>query len=155
MRSKLIFFVLLFTLVLAINAIAPESICPGGSSPRSDVIWCADFDQLANCPNGNERQCWVDNFEKFGGTMNDRPSGANLQYGLRIVPSGGVQGQATDIDIQAKEILRMRSEINALLVKHTGQTPELIQKNTDRDFFMTAEEAKVYGIVDEVITTRK
>ncbi|MEK6645533.1 MAG: ATP-dependent Clp endopeptidase proteolytic subunit ClpP [Candidatus Firestonebacteria bacterium] len=70
-------------------------------------------------------------------------------------PLGGVQGQATDIDIQAKEILRMRSELNGLLVKHTGQTLEIIQKNTERDFFMTADEAKLYGIVDEVIVTRK
>lgn len=70
-------------------------------------------------------------------------------------PLGGVQGQATDIDIQAKEILRMRDEINKILVKHTGQSLKKIQKDTDRDFFMSAEEAKEYGIIDEVMVVRK
>jgi len=69
-------------------------------------------------------------------------------------PLGGVQGQATDIDIQAKEILRMREELNRILVHHTGQGMEKIQKDTDRDFFMTAEQAKDYRIVDEVISSK-
>jgi ATP-dependent Clp protease protease subunit len=69
-------------------------------------------------------------------------------------PLGGVQGQATDIDIQAKEILRMREELNRILVHHTGQFMEKIQRDTDRDFFMTAEQAKEYRIVDEVISSR-
>ena len=66
-------------------------------------------------------------------------------------PWGGVQGQASDISIQAREILRLREKINELLVKHTGQSLEKIQKDTDRDYFMNAEEAKAYGIIDEVI----
>ena len=66
-------------------------------------------------------------------------------------PLAGVQGQATDIDIQAREILRIRDELNRILVNHTGQTVERIAKDTDRDFFMTAEQAKEYGIVDQVI----
>ena len=69
-------------------------------------------------------------------------------------PLGGVQGQATDIDIQAKEILRMREELNQILLHHTGQTMEKIQRDTDRDFFMTAEQAKEYRIVDEVISSK-
>ena len=69
-------------------------------------------------------------------------------------PLGGVQGQATDIDIQAKEILRMREELNRILVHHTGQGMEKIQKDTDRDFFMTAEQAKEYRIVDDVISSK-
>ena len=69
-------------------------------------------------------------------------------------PLGGVQGQATDIDIQAREILRMREELNRILVHHTGQSLDKIQRDTDRDFFMTAEQAKDYRIVDEVITSR-
>ena len=69
-------------------------------------------------------------------------------------PLGGVQGQATDIDIQAREILRMREELNRILVHHTGQGLEKIQRVTDRDFFMTAEQAKEYRIVDEVITSK-
>jgi ATP-dependent Clp protease protease subunit len=66
-------------------------------------------------------------------------------------PLGGVQGQATDIDIQAKEILRMREILNGILVRHTGQTAEKIMEDTDRDFFMSAAQAKEYGIIDEVI----
>jgi ATP-dependent Clp protease, protease subunit len=69
-------------------------------------------------------------------------------------PLGGVQGQATDIDIQAKEILRMREELNRILVHHTGQSMDKIQRDTDRDFFMTAEQAKEYRIVDEVISSK-
>lgn len=70
-------------------------------------------------------------------------------------PLGGVQGQATDIDIQAKEILRLRKRLNELFVFHTGQSIEKIEKDTDRDFFMSSEEAKKYGIVDEVISGEK
>jgi ATP-dependent Clp protease, protease subunit len=69
-------------------------------------------------------------------------------------PLGGVQGQATDIDIQAREILRMREELNRILLHHTGQTMEKIQRDTDRDFFMTADQAKEYKIVDEVISSK-
>ena len=69
-------------------------------------------------------------------------------------PLGGVQGQATDIDIQAREILRMREELNRILVHHTGQGMDKIQRDTDRDFFMTAEQAKEYKIVDEVISSK-
>ena len=69
-------------------------------------------------------------------------------------PLGGVQGQATDIDIQAREILRMREELNRILVHHTGQSMDKIQRDTDRDFVMTAEQAKDYRIVDAVITSR-
>lgn len=66
-------------------------------------------------------------------------------------PCGGVEGVAADINIHAKEILRLRERINELLAHHTGQSVERIAKDTDRDYFMTAEEAKVYGLVDEVI----
>ena len=69
-------------------------------------------------------------------------------------PLGGVQGQATDIDIQAREILRIRDELNKILVTHTGQPVERIAKDTDRDFFMTAEQAKEYRIVDDVISSK-
>ena len=69
-------------------------------------------------------------------------------------PLGGVQGQATDIDIQAREILRVRDELNRIFVHHTGQSLERIQRDTDRDFFMTPDQAKEYGIVDEVISSK-
>ena len=70
-------------------------------------------------------------------------------------PLGGVRGQATDIEIQAKEILRMRAKLNELIVKHTGQPIERVEKDTDRDYFMGAMEAKTYGILDEVQNPRK
>ncbi|MBE0465918.1 MAG: ATP-dependent Clp endopeptidase proteolytic subunit ClpP [Candidatus Desulforudis sp.] len=70
-------------------------------------------------------------------------------------PLGGVQGQATDIDIHAREILRTRQALNKLLAKHTGQPLERIERDTERDFFMSADEAREYGIIDEVITVRK
>jgi ATP-dependent Clp protease protease subunit len=69
-------------------------------------------------------------------------------------PMGGFQGQASDIEIQAREILRMKETLNQILVKHTGKKLEQIQGDTDRDFFMTGEDAKKYGIIDHVITTR-
>jgi ATP-dependent Clp protease protease subunit len=70
-------------------------------------------------------------------------------------PYGGAAGQAADIEIQAKEILRMRDLLDAMLAHHTGQSIEKVKNDTDRDFIMSAEEARVYGIVDEVITTRE
>lgn len=70
-------------------------------------------------------------------------------------PLGGFQGQATDIDIHAKEILRVRERLNKLLVKHTGQSMKKIQQDTDRDYFMEAEEAVEFGLVDEVIEKRE
>ena len=66
-------------------------------------------------------------------------------------PWGGVQGVASDISIQAKEILKLRDQINGILVHHTGQSLDKIQKDTDRDYFMSAQEAKDYGLIDEVI----
>jgi ATP-dependent Clp protease protease subunit len=70
-------------------------------------------------------------------------------------PYGGAAGQATDIELQAKEILRMRDLLNEMLSHDTGQPVERIAKDTDRDFIMSAEEAKNYGIIDEVISTRE
>jgi ATP-dependent Clp protease, protease subunit len=66
-------------------------------------------------------------------------------------PLGGAQGQATDIAIQAEEILRMKAELNALIAKNTGQTIKRVEKDTDRDNFMSAAEAKTYGMIDEVL----
>ncbi|MEK7789450.1 MAG: ATP-dependent Clp protease proteolytic subunit, partial [Planctomycetota bacterium] len=78
-------------------------------------------------------------------------------YGLphtRIMhhqPWGGMRGTATDISIQAEEILRMKKCLNEILVKHTGQPLERIEEDVDRDFYMSSQEAKTYGLVDEVI----
>jgi ATP-dependent Clp protease protease subunit len=69
-------------------------------------------------------------------------------------PSGGAQGQATDIEIQAKEILFLRERLNSLLADHTGQTIDVIERDTERDRFMSAEQSVEYGLVDEVISSR-
>ena len=66
-------------------------------------------------------------------------------------PLGGAQGQATDIQIQAEEILRMKAELNSILAKNTGKTLKQVEKDTDRDNFMSANEAKKYGMIDEVL----
>jgi ATP-dependent Clp protease protease subunit len=70
-------------------------------------------------------------------------------------PLGGFQGQATDIDIHAREILRVRERLNAILAKHTGQSLENVQRDTERDNFMSADEAVKYGLVDAVLTSRQ
>ena len=69
-------------------------------------------------------------------------------------PMGGFQGQASDVDIQAKEILRLREKLNMIMVRHTNQSFDKIQADTDRDFYMTGEQAKEYGIIDQVVIKR-
>jgi ATP-dependent Clp protease protease subunit len=70
-------------------------------------------------------------------------------------PLGGFQGQATDIDIHAKEILRTRDQLNEMWAKHTGKPLDKIKEDTERDYFMSPDEACAYGIIDEVITHKK
>jgi ATP-dependent Clp protease protease subunit len=89
-----------------------------------------------------------------GGTKGKRYALPNARIMIHQ-PWGGTQGTAADIGIQAKEILRLKERINHLLVHHTGQSLDKIEKDTDRDYFMTSEEALKYGIIDEVITTVK
>ena len=67
-------------------------------------------------------------------------------------PIGGFQGQASDIHIHAKEILRMKVQLNELLAEHTGQTVEKVENDTERDYFMSGEEARTYGIIDSIVT---
>jgi len=87
------------------------------------------------------------------GTTGKRYSLPNARI-LIHQPMGGFSGQASDIAIQASEILRMKDTLNNILVKHTGKDIEQIQDDTDRDFFMTGEDAKAYGIIDHVIVNR-
>jgi ATP-dependent Clp protease protease subunit len=87
------------------------------------------------------------------GTKGKRYSLPNARI-LIHQPMGGFQGQASDIEIQAKEILRMKETLNQILVRHTGKDLSQIQNDTDRDFFMSGEEAKEYGIIDHVIKNR-
>lgn len=86
----------------------------------------------------------------LGGTKGKRYCLPNSRVMLHQ-PYGGVQGQVSDIEIQANEILRYREVLNQILAKHTGQPLERIAKDTDRDFFLSAEEAQAYGLVDEVL----
>ena len=88
-----------------------------------------------------------------GGTKGKRYILSNARTMIHQ-PSGGAQGQATDIEIQAKEILFLRERLNSLLADHTGQTIEVIERDTERDRFMSAEQSVEYGLVDEVITSR-
>jgi len=70
-------------------------------------------------------------------------------------PMGGAEGQATDIEIQAEEILRMKKQLNTILAKNTGQTLKKIDADTDRDNYLTSREAKTYGLIDTILTKRK
>ena len=70
-------------------------------------------------------------------------------------PMGGAEGQATDIEIQAEEILRMKKQLNSILAKNSGQTLKKIEADTDRDNYLTSKEAKVYGLIDSILTKRK
>jgi ATP-dependent Clp protease, protease subunit len=88
------------------------------------------------------------------GTRGKRYSLPNARI-LIHQPMGGFQGQASDIEIQAKEMLRMKEALNQILVQHTGKTMDSIQRDTDRDYFMSAHEAQNYGIIDHVIANRQ
>jgi ATP-dependent Clp protease, protease subunit len=87
-----------------------------------------------------------------GGTKGMRFALPNTRI-LIHQPSGGFQGQASDIQIHAMEILRIRKTLNDILATHTGQPIEKIERDTERDFFMSAEEAKTYGIIDDIIVS--
>jgi ATP-dependent Clp protease protease subunit len=88
------------------------------------------------------------------GTKGKRYSLPNARI-LIHQPMGGFQGQASDIEIQAKEILRMKDSLNEILVRHTSKNMDQIQRDTDRDYFMSAQEAMTYGIIDHVIANRQ
>ncbi len=81
----------------------------------------------------------------------------SLRHGRVLLhqPMGGFQGQATDIDIQAREIIRLKGTINNILAEHTGQDIKKVEKDTDRDYFMNSQEALEYGVIDKILTTRK
>ena len=89
-----------------------------------------------------------------GGTPGKRSALPNSRVMIHQ-PLGGAEGQASDIKIQADEILRLRQKLNSILSKSTKQTIKKIEKDTDRNFFMSAEEAKDYGIIDKILTARK
>jgi len=88
------------------------------------------------------------------GTKGKRFALPNSQIMLHQV-AGGVSGEAVEIEITAKQILKIRERLNNILSKHTGQPLEKVSKDTDRDFYLTAQEAKDYGLIDEVIKTKE
>ncbi|MFZ5842901.1 MAG: ATP-dependent Clp endopeptidase proteolytic subunit ClpP [Pseudomonadota bacterium] len=97
--------------------------------------------------------CSMGAFLLAGGTKGKRHCLPNARVMIHQ-PSGGAQGQATDIEIHAREILKMRENLNQLLAEHTGRTLAEIQRDTERDYFMSAEEALKYGLVDSVLQKR-
>ncbi len=128
---------------------------PGGSTTAGLAIY--DTMQYVRC---DVRTICVGSAFSMGavllaaGTKGKRFSLPNARIMIHQ-PWGGVQGQATDIKIHAEEILRMRDQINRILAEHTGQPLERIERDTDRDFFMSPEDAKNYHLIDEVIKTRR
>jgi len=88
------------------------------------------------------------------GTKGKRFSLPNAQILLHQVAVSGVSGEAVEVEIAAKQIIKLKEKVNRILAKHTGQPLERIEKDTDRDFYLSAEEAKEYGIIDEVIQTK-
>ena len=89
------------------------------------------------------------------GTKGKRFSLPNAQVLLHQVAVSGVSGEAVEIEITAKQIIKLKDKVNRILAKHTGQPLEKVERDTDRDFYLSAEEAKEYGIVDEVIKTKE
>lgn len=88
-----------------------------------------------------------------GGTKGKRTALPNSRIMIHQ-PWGGIQGSATDIRIQAEEILRMKKRINEILARHTGKTQEVVEKDSDRDYYMSSEEAKDYGLIDNILVKR-
>lgn len=127
--------------------------CPGGQIYAGLAIY--DTMQQVNAPISTVAVGMTASF----GTVLLTAGTKGLRYALPNAtvhihqPLGGAQGQATDIEIQAKEILRLREKINDILVEHTGQTLEVIERDTERDFYMDGAEAMKYGIVDNVLET--
>lgn len=89
------------------------------------------------------------------GTKGKRFSLPNAQILLHQVAVSGVSGQAIEVEIAAKQIIKLKGKVNKILAKHTGQPLERLEKDTDRDFYLSAEEAKEYGVIDEVIKTKE
>jgi ATP-dependent Clp protease, protease subunit len=128
---------------------------PGGSVTSGLAIY--DTMQYVKCPVSTiclGQAASMGAFLLSGGAHGKRFSVPNARIMIHQ-PMGGFHGQATDIEIQAREILRLKAKLNEILSKHTKQPIERIEKDTDRDYFMGAGEAKEYGIIDEVITHKK
>lgn len=129
--------------------------CPGGQVYSGMAIY--DTIQQVECPVSTVAVGFTASF----GTVLLTAGTKGMRYALPNAtvhmhqPLGGAQGQASDIAIQANEILRLRKSVNDILSFHTGQSLDKIEEDTDRDIFMTAEEAKEYGLVDEVLITSK
>ena len=127
---------------------------PGGSVTAGMAIY--DTIQLVKCDVATYcvgQAASMGSILLAAGTPGKRFSLPNARI-MMHQPWGGVQGAASDISIQAQEILRIRDILNGILAKHTGKSIEMVAKDTDRDFFMSPEEAKNYGLVDEVLAGR-
>jgi ATP-dependent Clp protease protease subunit len=125
--------------------------CPGGSVSATLAIY--DTMRFLECPISTYCMGLAASGAAIilaAGTKSKRYALPNSKIMVHQ-PSGGVTGQVSDIEIQAKEILRERQRLNEILARHTGQSIEQIQKDTERDRYLTAEEAKAYGLVDDVL----
>jgi ATP-dependent Clp protease protease subunit len=147
--------------LLFLNAEEPEKDImlyinsPGGSVTSGLAIY--DTMQFLNCDVGTICMGQASSMGAFllaSGTKGKRYALAHSRIMIHQ-PLAGFQGQATDIDIHAREVLKMRDTLNELLGKHTGQTVTKIKEDTERDYFMSPEAAKIYGLVDEVLVTAK
>ena len=116
-------------------------------NPKKDIYL------YINSPGGVITSCSMGSFLLAGGAKGKRFSLPNSQIMIHQ-PSGGAKGQATDIEIQAKLILDMRKRLNAIYAQNTGQKLSVIEKAMDRDNFMTPQEAKAFGLIDEIVTSR-
>ena len=128
---------------------------PGGVITAGLAIY--DTMQYVRCPVSTVcvgQACSMGAVLLAGGSKGRRRSLPNSRVMIHQ-PSGGARGQQTDIEIQAREILQMRAKLNDIMAKHTGQSVEQIQRDTERDRFLSASEARDYGIIDEVIQPRK
>lgn len=128
---------------------------PGGVITAGMAIY--DTMQYVKCPVSTICVGQAASMGAFLLSAGTRGKRFSLPYARIMIhqPLGGIQGQATDIDIQAKEILRMKDVLNKLLSEHTGQPLDRVTRDTERDFFMSAAEARDYGILDEVFLGRK
>ncbi len=127
---------------------------PGGSVTAGMAIY--DTMQYVNCDVATlcmGQAASMGAFLLAGGAAGKRYSLPNARIMIHQ-PMGGFQGQATDIEIHAREILRMKKDLNTMLAKHVGKTLEQIESDTERDNFMSADEAKSYGLIDKVLSSR-
>ena len=133
------------------NVVIAQLLFLEADNPGKDITFYINCDIATLCMG---QASSMGAFLLAAGTNGKRHSLPNSRIMIHQ-PMGGFQGQASDIDIHAKEILRMREDLNKMLALHTGQTLKKIAKDTDRDYYMSPKEAKKYGLIDKVLSHRE